>query len=233
MAINNNLKEFENKINYKFNDKALLRLALTHKSYAYEKKRIEKNLYNERIEFLGDAILELIISEKLYNIDPVINEGDMTKKRAEIVCEKSLSEAFKSIDAEKYLFLGKCELVTDGRRKDAIIADSFEAVLGAIYLDSNIEIARNIALNLLDKQIQNSLQGKNTVIDYKTKLQELLQEKGNMNIKYTILNETGPDHNKIFTCNVVIDTIEEGIGIGKNRKIAEQQAAKVAYEKRI
>ena len=233
MAINENLEEFENKLGYVFKDKALLRLALTHKSYAHEKKKIDKNLYNERIEFLGDAILELIISEKLYKITPMINEGDMTKKRAEIVCEKSLSEAFKNIDAEKYLFLGKCELVTNGRRKDAIIADSFEAVLGAIYLDSNLDIARDIVLKLLEKQIKDSLEGKNTIIDYKTKLQELLQEKGNMNIKYAILNETGPDHNKEFTCNVVIDDIEEGIGIGKNRKIAEQQAAKVAYEKRI
>ena len=233
MAINEKLEEFEKKLQYEFNDKSLLRLALTHKSYAYEKKKIEKNLYNERIEFLGDAILELIISEKLYNITPSISEGDMTKKRAEIVCEKSLSESFKSIDAEKYLFLGKCEVVTEGRKKDAIIADSFEAVLGAIYLDSDFDTAKKITLKLLNKQIKDSLEGKNKIIDYKTKLQELLQKNGTMNIKYNILNETGPDHLKEFTCSVDIDLKQEGIGKGTSRKLAEQQAAKVAYEKRI
>ena len=233
MAIYDILEELEKKIEYTFNDKSLLKLALTHKSYAHEKKIIDKNLYNERIEFLGDAILELIISEELYNINPIINEGEMTKKRAEIVCEKSLSNAFKTIDAEKYLFLGKCEIVTDGRRKDAIIADAFEAVLGAIYLDSNLNSAKKVVLNLLGKQIKDILDGKNNIIDYKTKLQEVLQQKGSMNIRYTILDEKGPDHNKEFTCNVIIDNVEDGIGVGKNRKIAEQQAAKIAYEKRV
>ncbi len=232
MALNRILEELEKKIEYAFRDKSLLRLAFTHKSYAHEKKRVEKDQYNERIEFLGDAILELIISEQLYAVTPLLSEGDMTKKRAQIVCEQSLSEAFKSIDAENYLLLGRCEIATDGKRKNAIIADAFEALLGAIYLDSGYETAKKVALKILNTQIDNTLKGNNISADYKTKLQELLQKKGNMNIEYIVLDENGPDHEKIFSCAVKIDTIICGKGEGKSRKLAEQNAAKEAYETR-
>lgn len=233
MAINDELKKFAKEIDYEFKDLSLLRLALTHKSYSYEKNKLGMNAYNERIEFLGDAILDLIIAEKLYLISPLISEGDMTKKRAQIVCEKSLAEAFVNIDAENYLLLGKCELATDGRRKEAIIADSFEAVIGAIYLDSGYEDAKKVALKLLEESIKDALTGKSIIIDYKTKLQELLQKTGKINIEYMVMSENGPDHDKMFECGVKIDNELCGIGNGKSRKIAEQVAAKVAYEKRV
>lgn len=233
MVINDMLNEFEKKIGYKFKNQSLLKQALTHKSYAFEKYKDGMDSYNERIEFLGDAVLDLVIAEKLYKYKPCISEGDMSKKRAQIVCEKSLADVYISIDAENYLFLGKCELATDGRRKRALIADSFEAVLGAIYLDSNYEEAKTVALRLLDKKIKDAIEGKDFNFDYKTNLQELLQKRGKVNISYTVISESGPDHNKIFESAIYINDVECGRGTGKTRKTAEQNAARVAYEKRI
>ncbi len=231
MAINDKLEEFEKKLGYKFKDRKILKTALTHKSYAFEHGILEKGLYNERIEYLGDAILEHIISDVLYTHTPALSEGDMSKKRAEIVCEKSLCEAFSSIGADEYIFVGKCETQASKKRQDAIIADAFEAVLGAVYLDSNFDTAKNLALKLLNKQINDTLSGHTLIVDYKTKLQELLQKHGKMKIEYIITNETGPDHDKTFYVDVLINDNVEGSGIGKNRKGAEQEAAHVAYEK--
>lgn len=231
MVINERVEEFERKLGYTFSDKKLLKLALTHKSYAFEHGTINKGLYNERIEYLGDAILEHIISDLLYKVDPPISEGDMTKKRAEIVCERSLCEAFSNIGADEYIFVGKCEKSANKKRQDAIIADAFEAVLGAVYLDSNFEMANNLALRLLRTKIDDILSGKNIIIDYKTKLQELLQKNGKTNIEYVITDEKGPDHDKVFYVDVLVNNKYQGSGIGKNRKGAEQEAAHVAYEK--
>ena len=153
MTINEKLAILQNSINYNFKDSKLLRVALTHKSYAYEFKSGNKDSYNERLEYLGDAVLEHIISDFLFNITPIISEGDMTKKRAEIVCEKSLSDAFRSINGENYIFLGKCEIATKGKTKDAILADAFEALIGAIYIDSNFNNVKEVVLKLLEKQI--------------------------------------------------------------------------------
>ena len=231
MTINEHLQQFEEKLGYTFKNKKSLKTALTHKSYAFEHGTLEAGLYNERIEYLGDAILEHIISDLLYNHLPALNEGNMTKKRAEIVCEKSLSDAFKSIDGDKYIFVGKCESAISKKRQDAIIADAFEAVLGAVYLDSNFEVARNLALKLLARQIQDTLSGKTQIVDYKTKLQELLQKNGNISIKYVITKEEGPDHDKTFYVDVLVEDEIKGSGVGKNRKGAEQEAAHVAYDK--
>lgn len=231
MAINDKLAILQKDIEYNFKNSKLLRVALTHKSYAYEYKNTNKDSYNERLEYLGDAILEHIISDFLFNIKPLISEGEMTKKRAQIVCEKSLRDAFSSINGEDYIFLGKCETAAKGRNKDAIIADAFEALLGAIYIDSNYENTKNIALKLLKKQISDSLSGETKVIDYKTLLQELLQKNGAINIQYNVLKETGPDHDKMFFVEVLLDNITIGTGSGKSRKIAEQKAAEVAYAK--
>lgn len=229
MTINERLAILQKDIGYEFNNSKLLRVALTHKSYAYEYKNTDKNAYNERLEFLGDAILEHIISYYLYKVDPSISEGDMTKKRAEIVCEKSLSDAFKSVNGENYIFLGKCEIATKGRTKDAILADAFEALLGAIYIDSDFDTVNKITLRLLDKQIASSLKGNTKVMDYKTLLQELLQKNGTVNIQYNVINETGPDHDKSFFVEVLLDERQIGTGTGKSRKQAEQKAAEIAY----
>ena len=147
------LEKLQEKLGYKFKDISLLKLALTHKSYAYEYTGIQTKEYNERIEFLGDAILEHIISDELYNSKEQFAEGEMTKKRAAIVCEASLSQAMKRINGQEYIYLGKCEKITNGRKKDAIIADAFEAVLGAIYIDGGYDIARKVCLSLLKEEI--------------------------------------------------------------------------------
>ncbi len=224
------LLRLQSKLKYIFNDLSLLKLALTHKSYAYEKVDNNQKEYNERIEFLGDAILEHIISDMLYNNSINFSEGEMTKKRAAIVCEASLSQAMKRINAQEYIYLGKCEQTTNGRMKDAIIADAFEAILGAIYIDGGYDIARDICLELLDVEIKTVLAGGNLNVDYKTKLQEILQKHGSVKIKYVTVNEEGPEHNKTFTVELLYNDKKIGQGIGKNKKQAEQNAAKQALE---
>ena len=218
----------QSKIQYIFNDISTLKLALTHKSYAYENGDIKKQEYNERIEFLGDAIIEHVISDLLYMQKPLISEGDMTKKRAAIVCESSLSAAMRRIEGENYIYLGKCEKINNGKLKDAILADAFEAIIGAIYLDGGYEIVNNIILNLLDKEIKIVLLGGNLNIDYKTKLQEKLQKKGNVKIEYKLIEESGPEHDKKFFVDLLFNDKKIGEGSGKNKKQAEQQAAKKA-----
>lgn len=231
MIYKNRLDEFENNLNYKFKDMNLLKMALTHKSYAYEKDvKVE---YNERIEYLGDAILEHIISELLYDFTPQISEGEMTKKRADIVCEASLAEAMKRIDGQKYILLGKCETTVSKVPQDAVIADAFEAVLGAIYKDGGYEEAKKFVCSKLEKEINLVLSGKSLNVDYKTKLQEILQRDGNVKIEYVVLKESGPEHDKKFEVEVLFNSKKIGEGVGKSKKQAEQQAAKKALESKI
>ncbi|MDO4282670.1 MAG: ribonuclease III [Clostridia bacterium] len=224
------LLHLQAKLQYVFNDISLLKMALTHKSYAYEQGTTTGNDYNERIEFLGDAILEHIISEKLYLHTPILKEGDMTKKRAAIVCEASLSSALRRINGQDYIYLGKCEKTTNGKLKDAIIADAFEAILGAIYLDAGYEIASQICLRLLDREIKTVLSGGMLNIDYKTKLQEKLQKHGNVKIEYIPVKEEGPEHDKTFTVELYFNDQKIGDGVGKSKKQAEQHAAECALE---
>ena len=230
MIIKDKLLELETKLQYIFNDRTLLKMALTHKSYAYENPNSVSKIYNERIEFLGDSILSHIISDLLYAHEPNFSEGIMSKKRAAIVCESSLSAAMKRIGAQEYIYLGKCELSTNGKMKDAIIADAFEAILGAIYLDGGFDVAKHIALRLLDKEIKDVLSGKELNTDYKTKLQEKLQKNGTVKIEYILDNETGPEHDKTFEVSVYLEGKKIGSGSGKSKKQAEQMAAKVALE---
>lgn len=222
--------EIEKKIGYVFENKELLKTALTHKSYAYEKGDTSSSCYNERLEFLGDAILEHIVSIYLYNITPVLKEGVMSKKRAEIVCEKSLSEIVRKAGLSKHVRLGKCELVTGGNKKDAILADMFEAILGAIYLDGGFEKAQATCLNLLETTIISTLNEK-TSLDYKTRLQELLQKNGTVKIEYILDKETGKDHAKMFFSSVYFEGEKIGEGNGKTKKASEQAAAAVALKK--
>lgn len=225
MNENDKLLRLQTKLKYIFNDIKLLKMALTHKSYAYEQSNPTYDMYNERIEFLGDAILEHIISDLLFAQKPEMAEGEMTKKRAAIVCEASLSNAFKRIGGQEFIYLGKCEQNSNGKLKDAIVADAFEATLGAIYLDGGYDIARDICLELLDKEIKTILTGGTLNTDYKTQLQEILQRHGNVKIEYILQKEEGPEHDKSFTIDLFFNGRKIGEGTGKSKKQAEQEAA--------
>lgn len=225
-----NYTEIENKIGYRFKNKKLLEVAVIHKSYAYEKKETENDSYNERLEFLGDAILEHIVSIYLYNIKPSLKEGVMSKKRAEIVCEASLSKIIKKMGLSKNVRLGKCEIQTGGNKKDAILADMYEAILGAVYLDGGFEVAQKICLENIVPTITEVLNEKESM-DYKTRLQELLQKNGTVKIEYRIDKETGKDHAKTFFSSVYLENEKIGEGNGKTKKASEQSAAKSALEK--
>lgn len=219
------LLNLQAKLKYMFNNDRLLKMALTHKSYAYERENPNYDMYNERIEFLGDAILEHVISDLLFNQVPELSEGEMTKKRAAIVCEASLSHALKRINGQEYIYLGKCEKNSNGMMKDAIIADAFEAILGAIYIDGGYNIAKTICLELLDEEIKMVLSGHMISTDYKTRLQEVLQKNGSVKIEYVLVKEEGPEHDKSFTIDVLFNGKKIGEGTGKSKKQAEQEAA--------
>ena len=214
------MERLEQIIGYTFRNKKLLKQALTHSSYANEKK-LGKLGCNERLEFLGDAVLELVSSDVLYAKFPQIPEGELTKKRASLVCEPSLAYCARQFDLPKYLLLGRGEDMTGGRMRDSIVSDATEALLGAIYLDGGFEKAREFVL----KFILNDMEHKQLFYDSKTILQELVQEKGRQTVEYVLTKETGPDHNKQFSVDVLINGTPAGSGTGHTKKAAEQQAA--------
>lgn len=216
----------EEKINYQFKNKTLLDTALTHSSYAHEN---EVEYYNERIEYLGDAVLELIASEFIYNNYPYLSEGEMTKARAYSVCEESLAKLANSYSFSDFLKVGKCESKKDGKYRASILADAVEAVIGAIFLDSGLENAKEFILSHIASQVEVCIKNGNK--DYKTKLQELLQVNGDVRIEYKITGTKGPEHNKIFMSEVYYNGKLMGSGEGKNKKEAEMEAAKKALEK--
>ncbi|MDY2862169.1 MAG: ribonuclease III [Oscillospiraceae bacterium] len=211
--------EFEKNIHYTFNDKELLRTALTHSSYANEKKG--KIRFNERLEFLGDAVLQLITSEKLFKENPNMPEGKMSKQRAALVCEDALAGYAHEINLGDYLNLGKGEETTGGRKRPSILSDAFEAVIGAIFLDGGMEPAKKFVLHFVDAA-HLSLQ------DYKTLLQEIIQQNPGEKLSYVVTDESGPDHDKQFTMEVHLNSNVIGKGTGKSKKHAEQAAAKEA-----
>ena len=211
--------EFEKNIHYTFNDKELVRTALTHSSYANEKKG--KIRFNERLEFLGDAVLQLITSEKLFKENPNMPEGKMSKQRAALVCEDALAGYAHEINLGDYLNLGKGEETTGGRKRPSILSDAFEAVIGAIFLDGGMEPAKKFVLHFVDAA-HLSLQ------DYKTLLQEIIQQNPGEKLSYVVTEESGPDHDKQFTMEVHLNSNVIGKGTGKSKKHAEQAAAKEA-----
>lgn len=219
------LEELEKNIGYTFQNKELLKNALTHTSYAFE-KHIPSN---EKLEFLGDSILEFISSKYLYMNFPKLTEGEMTKVRADIVCEKSLYQIAKKHNFSDFLYLGKSELMSHKETRPAIMADSVEAVIAAIYFDSGLEEAeRFIVENLKEPaEIASKHVGQK---DYKTVLQEILQKHGEVKIEYTILKEEGPDHDKKFTAQVEYNGRMLATGEGKTKKSAEMEAARKAIE---
>ena len=225
----NNIKLFEENINYEFKNKEYILEALTHSSYSNENKNYP---FNERLEFLGDSVLSIVISDYLFKKETKLPEGELTKIRANIVCEESLSEVSKNIHLGKYMLLGKGEEATGGRERISILADALEAVIAAIYLDGGIKCAREFILTNMEKIINDSIKGK-IFRDYKTCLQEVLQSNGENNIWYKLIEEKGPDHNKRFVMEVGINDTVLGVGEGKSKKDAEQVAAKCALDKKM
>ena len=225
----NNISLFEENINYEFTNKEYILEALTHSSYSNENKNYP---FNERLEFLGDSVLSIVISDYLFKKETKLPEGELTKIRANIVCEESLSEVSKDIHLGKYMLLGKGEEATGGRERISILADALEAVIAAIYLDGGLDKAREFILTYMDKIINDSIKGK-IFRDYKTCLQEVLQSNGENNIWYKLIEEKGPDHNKRFVMEVGINDIVLGVGEGKSKKDAEQVAAKCALDKKM
>ncbi len=221
-----NISKFEDTINYTFKNKSYILEALTHSSYSNENKNYK---FNERLEFLGDSVLSIVISDYLFKKENELPEGELTKLRANIVCEESLSEVALEINLGNFLLLGKGEEATGGRERISILADALEAVIAAIYLDGGIEEARKFIFKYMQKIIQDSIKGK-IFRDYKTYLQEVLQSKGEQNIWYKLIDEKGPDHNKRFVMEVGINDSVLGVGEGKSKKDAEQVAAKNALK---
>ena len=219
------LQEFENNIGYRFKDKSLLKTALTHTSYAYEKKVTS----NEKLEFLGDSILEFISSDYLYKNYLSLKEGEMTKVRATVVCETSLHKVAQMHKFSEFLYLGKSEKNTNKEVRPAILADSVEAVIAAIYLDGGLEEAKKFIIENLKEAIKMASQHVGQK-DYKTVLQEKLQKHGEVEIKYTIIKETGPDHDKTFEAQVECNHKILAVGSGKSKKLAEMEAARKALE---
>lgn len=218
--MNEQLKELEEKISYHFQDKHLLAQALTHSSYANE-HRLDHNHCNERLEFLGDAVLEIVTSDFLYHKYTEKPEGDLTKIRASIVCEPTLAYCAEAINLGSYLFLGKGEDATGGRNRNSVVSDAMEAVIGAIYLDGGFASAKEF----IHKFILNDMEHKKLFYDSKTILQEIVQGHTDETLTYVLLKEEGPDHNKSFEVSAMLDGQEIGRGIGRTKKSAEQRAA--------
>ena len=223
------IKEFEKSLNLNFNDKLLIQRALTHKSYPNENRRLSLK-DNERLEFLGDSVLSLSVSTYIFNKFSDLPEGELAKMRAVIVSAPILAEAAKRIELGQFLFLGKGEEMTGGRKRDSILADTMEAIFGALYLDQGFTAAADFILELLKVDIINVAEG-NHIQDYKTMLQEVIQENGNLRPEYEVVDEEGPDHNKTFVVAVKLNEDSLGSGQGSSKKEAEQEAAKVALDK--
>lgn len=209
-----------------FNDFRILHQALTHTSYANESKN-SGVVHNERLEFLGDAVLDLIISDYLFRRFPNLFEGELTKARAIIVCEHTLSCRAAALGLGEYLLLGKGEAISGGRERISILADSFEAIIGAIYVDQGFHQASQFVLKQLHDDILLAERGE-SVQDYKTLLQEVVQKSNDSKIAYEVTKESGPDHDKTFEVAVIINSNRLGCGTGRSKKEAEQQAAKKA-----
>ena len=220
-----NLEELEQNIGYKFTNIKLLQNALTHTSYAYEHGKKS----NEKLEFLGDSILEFISSSYLYNNYLNLKEGEMTKVRATVVCEKSLYKVAQMHNFSDFLYLGKSEKVSNKEVRPAIMADSVEAVIAAIFIDGGLEPAKKFIIENLKAEIEVATKHVGEK-DYKTVLQEELQKNGDVKIEYIIIKESGPDHNKSFEAEVALNGKILATGKGKSKKEAEMQAAKKALE---
>ena len=219
------LEKLEKSIKYEFNNKDILKRALTHTSYANEHKKES----NEKLEFLGDSILEFISSDYIYHKYPSLTEGEMTKVRAAVVCGENLAKVAKLYNIGEWLYLGNSELRSGGKDRVAILEDAIEAIIAAIYLDGGIEPVKKFIIENLEDEIEKAT--KNVGIkDYKTVLQEILQENGEVKIQYEIIKEMGPDHDKSFIAQVKLNGKVLAKGEGKSKQKAEMKAAKKAIK---
>lgn len=223
------MKELESIISYTFKDRKNLLLALTHSSFANE-RRSDDLTSNERLEFLGDSVLNIVTSEYIYKHFPTLPEGEMTKTRAAIVCEGSLVKCANKIMLGNYLLLGKGEENTGGRTRISILSDAFEALIGAIYLDSGLKDAGNFIFSTM-KELFGDMKSSEVFVDYKTQFQEIIQKTSEQKICYQILEEKGPDHNKLFVSQLSVSNKVYGTGEGRSKKEAEQNAAMAALGK--
>ena len=220
------MKELEKNLSYTFKNKKLLLRALTHSSYANENKQLEGS--NERLEFLGDSVLSIIVAEHLFSNYRNLPEGELTKLRAALVCESALYEFSLELNLGAFLMLGKGEMQNKGNERPSILSDAFEAVLAAIYLDGGIEPAKKLVLRFIYKKLADL-----TAVafkDYKTVLQEVIQKNPEERLEYVLVNEQGPDHAKVFTVEIHLNSNVIGKGVAGSKKRAEQEAAKVALE---
>ena len=219
------MENLEKLLSYKFKNKKILQNALTHSSYANEVKNSLSS--NERLEFLGDSVLSIIVSDYIYKNFSNMPEGELTRLRSSLVCEKSLCKFSRELHLGDYLLLGKGEEKCGGRERDSILADAFEAVLAAIYLDGGMEIAKKHVMNFVLRELKNhAVEDANK--DYKTVLQEIIQKNPEETVSYVLVGENGPDHNKEFSVDVFLNSNSIGHGIGKSKKQAEQMAAREA-----
>ena len=214
------LNMLEERIGYSFRDKKLLRQALTHSSFINEQK-INKTKDYERLEFLGDAVLELVSSDFLFHEHPLLPEGELTKLRASMVCEPALAFCARELELGEFMRLGKGEELTGGRQRESITSDGMEAVICAIYLDGGMAPAKVF----IDRFILSDLEDKQLFYDSKSNLQELVQGTLKKDIRYELLEESGPEHNKTFVVEVFMEEKSLGKGLGRTKKAAEQQAA--------
>ena len=221
------MKEFEKLIDYNFKNKSLLKQALTHSSYANE-HRGNNIKHNERLEFLGDAVLSIVVADYIYANCPELPEGELTKLRSALVCERALYKFGKMINLGNFLFLSKGEKNGGGADRPSIVSDAFEAVIAAIYLDGGIEPAKKHILRFVVPEINN--QSKKPFKDYKTTLQEIVQKNPGEKIEYMLVSESGPDHDKHFVFEVHLNSNVIGKGGGRSKKEAEQNAAREALE---
>ena len=217
------MEVLEERIGYRFRDRALLKQAMTHSSFTNEQK-IRRAQNYERLEFLGDAVLELVSSEFLFREHSQMSEGELTKKRASMVCEPSLAFCARDLELGRFMLLGKGEENTGGRGRDSIVSDAMEAVIGAIYLDGGMEQAKAF----INRFVLSDLEDKQLFYDSKSTLQEMIQGKLKKEFRYELLEESGPEHDKLFRVSVNMDAEILGIGEGKTKKAAEQQAANKA-----
>ncbi|MGN9160176.1 ribonuclease III [Clostridium sulfidigenes] len=227
MKILKSTLELKNKLGIDFKDLTLLQTAITHSSYANERN----TAFNERLEFLGDTVLELIISEYLFTNHIDETEGYLTKVRALIVCENSLFEIAKKWELGKYIYMSKGEELTGGRTRVSILADAVEAIIAAVYLDEGLLVTKEFVLknfnSIIIKAVKNEI-----ILDYKTKLQEILQKNGDVDISYSLINFEGPPHRREFFVKVLINSEAKGSGSGYSKKEAEQMAAREVLIKR-
>lgn len=231
MAIGKDSLELMERLNYSFRDVSYLDAALTHSSYTNElRSRGMRADSNERLEFLGDAVLQLVISEHLYSCYSKHREGALTKMRQQLVCEKTLARIARKIDLGSYINLGNGEESSDCRSRPKILADALEAIIAAVYLDCQLKESKDyerVILDLFDEEIKLSSQGGS---DFKTRLQQLAEQDGASLLEYRVIAEEGPEHNKRFTVAAFVNNNEVGRGSGRTKKLAEMQAAKMALK---